>query len=933
MRSTRFRLFLLELATVCGLALGIAMLILAGKISTAVRAAPILPPEGYPKLNLSRMTVAPDLVNTGGATLSYSIEVINTGAYTASGVTVADVLPPNTTYNNDATSSVSPAPAFSNGVLTWSGTVGFDSSVLIQFSVQVLPAFEGVLTNTAAISHSSLSSPVLISADATVTDDPFFEISKSSAPAVPGASKPLTYTLSITNLGQDADNLHVTVSDVLPANTSFLDAGPDGTYHPPSRTVTWQRFVSLPHGATDQFPLVVQVGAVPSGTVITNDRYQVENPMSGAVVGEPYTVTVRDPILFIYKETDPFPPGSNREMTYTLTVLNKGSQATDLVIQDTLPAGVSYVRGGALQGSTVSWELPVLDTGESADFNFTVFVGDVAEVPILNSDYQVCSAEGVCQAGIPITSTVKGPDFTSAVILDPIAKKPGGGGGPVTPTITIENLGPGNALDASAIFYFQRISVSMNDFIVIPNSGAVTDGPACGDKCVAYHWVGDIGAGEVVTFTTLEGQSTIGGEEGTHYTATVVVTDTLGDFISWPITVTAVGTVTHYANLIPAKSAPPVIGAGQVMTYSFGVFNSGLSTDVPPYPILADTVPPSVTVVSVSDGGSIVDLGGEAVISWTLPSMGPGERLSRSYMVQVQPDLVSGTLIVNNDYYTEWFDIGEDITTTGYVSHTGAPITTVVREVGLVDSFKVVSPTWALPGPANVLTYVVHIANTSLAPLTGVQVHDQLPWQVSTYQRDAIASSGQLISDIVSLDWAGSVPALSEELITFTVQVDPGYEGPVTNTAVITHSSLSSPVVVQAVAYITNDPVLRISKTATPDPVLYGGELLYTIYVDNLGQQATELAVEDVLPSGASFVPFSASGNGQIVGDEVHWSFPVLSPGEQQVLTFRVNVWSFLSITNVDYWVSSAEGVTAYGEPLTTRVRHSGLLFLPILSK
>ena len=33
--------------------------------------------------------------------------------------------------------------------------------------------------------------------------------------------------------------------------------------------------------------------------------------------------------------------------------------------------------------------------------------------------------------------------------------------------------------------------------------------------------------GDVITFTTIEGQSTIGGEEGTHYTATVVITDDL----------------------------------------------------------------------------------------------------------------------------------------------------------------------------------------------------------------------------------------------------------------------------------------------------------------------------------------------------------------------------------------------------------------------
>jgi len=936
MSSMKYRAALLGVVVISGLFLAIAIQFGVGKMLPAVYAAPIEPPAGYPKLNNSSMTATPDLLPTGGATLTYTLVVVNTGAYTATDVLVADVLPANTTYNKDATSSAFPPPDFVDGLLTWRGSVGFDSSVVIQFSVNVSPTFEGFLTNQAAISHASMENPFIVTAEAMVTDDPFFEITKVASPEVPGPDKPLTYSLFITNRGQPAVGLQVVVSDVLPADTSFLAPGPDGSYNDADRTVTWTRNVSLNRGESSEFSYSVLVGDVPSGTVITNEHYQVENPLSGVAVGEPYTVTVLDPILFIYKETDPFPPGSNRNVTYKITVLNKGSLATNLVVEDTLPEGVSYVDGGTLAGNTVSWDLPSLETGESAEVSFVVYIGDVAEVPILNSDYQVCSAEGVCQIGIPLTSVVKGPTFVATATVDPIAKKPGGGGGPVTPTLTIENLGPGYALDASAMLYFQRISVSSEDLVAIPDTGLLIDGPDCGDKCVAYHWVGNIGPGEMITFTTLEGQSSIGGEEGTHYTATIVVSDSLTLFSYDPITATAVGTITHFANLLPSKSAPEFIAAGQLMTYSFGIFNSGLTTDVPPYPVLTDTVPQSVTLVSVSDDGAFMDVGGQTVVSWTLPSLSTGERLGRSYVVQVDPDLVSGTLIVNDDYWTVWKDIAyisSTITQTYVMSNTGDPVTTMVRDIGLIDSFKTVTPTALLPGPSNVLTYVVHIANSSPTSLYGVQVHDLLPWEVSTYQRDAVASSGTVVSDIVSVDWSGDVGALSEELITFTVKIDPGYEGPVTNTAVITHSSLSADVVVQAVAYVTDDPVLSITKSASPDPVDFGDELLYTIHVANLGQQATELAVTDMLPSGTSFVPYSASGNGQMVGDVVTWSFPVLPGGEQQSLSFRVRANIFPEIVNQDYQVTCSEGVTSHGAPLVTQVTRSGSLFLPIVTR
>jgi uncharacterized repeat protein (TIGR01451 family) len=147
---------------------------------------------------------------------------------------------------------------------------------------------------------------------------------------------------------------------------------------------------------------------------------------------------------------------------------------------------------------------------------------------------------------------------------------------------------------------------------------------------------------------------------------------------------------------------------------------------------------------------------------------------------------------------------------------------------------------------------------------------------------------------------------------------------------VITHTSLSAPVRVQAVAYITDDPVLRITKSATPDPVPFGEELLYTIRVANLGQDATELVVADSLPADTSFVPYSASGNGQLAGDQVKWSFPILPAGETRELSFRVKVNAFHDLVNAEYWVSCHEGVSAYGEPLVTRVK-LGLQYLPLI--
>ena len=897
-----------------------------------VQAAPVPPPEGYPKLSLSTKVVTPTLTGTGGAELEYIIEIVNTGAYTAEGVTLTDTVPNHTTFTGKMGSSAPPAPVFANGILTWEGDVGFDTSVQITFSVDVISDYAGIISNTAQITHPQIPEPVLVAVESAITDDPILEIEKTSSPEKPGANKPLHYEIAITNRGQSAANLPIIVVDMLPLDTALLDVGPDGASSPAGDVITWTRAVTLAFQESTVFTFSVTVDNVPSGTIINNASYYVSSAQTGVSAGEAYTVTVIDPILFIAKETDPHPPGSNREMMYALTILNKGSLATDLTIIDVMPDGVTYIGGGSYADGVVEWAYPSLDTNGTAQFTYTVYIGDVADVDVINATYEVCSAEGICQVGEALTSSVEGPTFEVAAKLDPIAKKPGGGGGPVTPTLTVENLGPGNALDATATLYFERISVQLSDLVAVPPVGLFSDGPECGDKCVAYYWTGDISYGDTMIFTTEEGHSTIGGEEGTLYTATVVVSDSLGAYTTEPVTATATGKITHYANLIPTKSAPRVIGAGQIMTYTIQVFNSGLSTDDPPFPVLTETVPASLTVMSVSDSGVEQDVGGRTIISWMLPAMSPGDRVNRTFSALVDENLISGTEIINADYRATWYDIG--MTETLYLSNTGTPITTVVKEVGLIDSYKIVTPALTSPGSGNVLTYVVHVVNTSLIDLEGISVHDILPWESSTYRRDAIASSGQIISDIVSIDWFGDVSASSSEQITFTVLVDADFEGAITNTAIINHSSLNGDVVVKAVAYITNDPVLQITKSASPNPVRIDNELLYTIKVVNLGQQATLLEVWDLIPANTTYVVGSASTGGTLVDGEVRWQLPVLLPGTKQTLTFRVQVLEGAQVINSDYGITCAEGVRAVGETVITVVTREGFqVYLPLISR
>ena len=125
---------------VIGILMVATVVVFARKSSERVFAAagPIDPPVGYPKLTLSTKVVTPTLAAPGGAVLEYNLEILNTGAYTASDVTLVDTIPASTTLYGEIRSSAPPTPVFTDGMVLWEhGVVGFDTSVAITFSVVV----------------------------------------------------------------------------------------------------------------------------------------------------------------------------------------------------------------------------------------------------------------------------------------------------------------------------------------------------------------------------------------------------------------------------------------------------------------------------------------------------------------------------------------------------------------------------------------------------------------------------------------------------------------------------------------------------------------------------------------------------------------------------------------------------------------------------
>ena len=153
--------------------------------------------------------------------------VSNNGASTANGLTVTDPLPTGTSYissagtgwtitdNNNTVTATDPSLA-----------VGASSSFTI--TVQV-PSTPGSITNTATVSSTTPDSNPNNQSSVTtqVTGMADLSIVKTASASSVTVGSPLTYTLTVSNLGNIAAN-GISVTDPLPTGTTYVSSAGSG---------------------------------------------------------------------------------------------------------------------------------------------------------------------------------------------------------------------------------------------------------------------------------------------------------------------------------------------------------------------------------------------------------------------------------------------------------------------------------------------------------------------------------------------------------------------------------------------------------------------------------------------------------------------------------------------------------------------------------
>lgn len=807
-----------------------------------------------------------------GGDIVYTLTVLNNGPSSAATVILRDTLPAGTTFV-----SASGGGTFAGGVVTWPVIGSLAPATPAVFTVTIRGTTAGAITNIARVTTTTADpEPGNDRSTATTTITPVADlVTLKSGPATATAGTPFTYTITTTNTGPSPAT-GVVVTDVLPAGLTFVSATGGGTAV--GQVVTWPAIATLGVRAVNTVTVTVtaaQGGSylnIASSTSTTPDPVPGNN--DGSAPGARVTTTVAASADLVVTKTGPATAAAGSAITYTVSVVNNGpSTATNVVIRDSLPAGVAFTSasgGGTLTSRTVTWPA-IAALAPAATASFTVTITAPGTGPITDIAF------GTSDTPDPVPAnndgTLPAAQVTTAItpVADVVTTKTGPAtataGAPITYTLTVTNNGPSPAA-----------SVVVTDTLPagLTFSTASAGGTAVG-QVVTWPTIVSLAAGGSATFTV-----TATAAEAGSYTNIAASSSPTPDPVpannngSAPAArVTTV--VTASADVSLAKTGPATAAAGTDVVFTLTATNAGPSTATGV--VITDTIPAGVTFVSATGGGTLSG----SVVTWpAVPTLAPGA--GTSVTVTLRPT-IDGAVT----------NIGGVTTTTADPvpgnNRATAPLTvTPSADVAVTKT----GPATATAGAD--ITYTVAFSNNGPSAAANVLVRDTLP-AGSTFV--SASGGGTFAAGVVTWPLISTLPAGSGG--SFTVTLRQAEAGTLLNVAAATTTTpdaVTGNNRATASTVIGASADLQVTKTG-PATATAGAPVTYTIAVTNAGPStAAAVEVTDSLPAGATFG--SASGGGTAVGRLVSWPLiATLAPGASQTFTVTLSAAEGGSYVNV----------------------------------
>jgi uncharacterized repeat protein (TIGR01451 family) len=375
------------------------------------------------------------------------------------------------------------------------------------------------------------------------------------------------------------------------------------------------------------------------------------------------------------------------------------------------------------------------------------------------------------------------------------------------------------------------------------------------------------------------------------------------------------------------------IQQGQVVTYTIDYTNTG---DLPlTYAWIWDEVDPSIASIRLDSISPTPTISNSNLVAWYLGDIPildfEGSTGTLTFSVDVDGNglpLADNTPLVNNAFYgVNPGSLPPERALTSTVTTTLKAPTIAISKSDELESAE----------PGDLITYTLNITNTGSITATGLVITDVLPADVSYSGSASPDPDNATDQPLVWSSLAPLAPAGGAASITIPVSMNGQIpNGTVlTNTMSVQYQNTAGYHFQPPPAFDTtlvDAPVLSISKSSFPDPVLTGNFITYTLEYANQGPgDASNVVITDAVPESTTYQSctpvLSCNEDSGVVswdiGDLGHMSEPL-------TVTFSVRVDDLLetgtTISNHNYGISSDQTGYVAGAPVTTSVNRDAAI-------
>ncbi len=858
-----------------------------------------------PQANLVTTKTGPSQA-IAGQQIAYTITTTNTGPSDAINVQITDRLIPG------LTGVVVPNGRYdsSTGLVTFEPIPQLANGESVTRVIALTVPSTASLTDIAS-SISDTEDPVINNNESTLTTTispgTDLEVSKTVNNITPGPGEAIVYTITVKNNGPDTAT-NVVVDDDLPNGLTYVSDNSNGAYD--RNSGNWN-VGNLANGATATLQITATVNPGTESTAIANFAEIIgveQTDLNSSNNQSTALIAVRPAAdLVVNKQVNNSTPNPGDIITYTIIVTNNGPDpATNVVIADNFPAGITYVSdnsNGAYNRSNGNWNIGTLANGETASLEISVRVNeDISGTAIANiaqvfavdqSDPNPSNNQNNQQSAlVSVQNPTADPSSANLVVSKTVDNPNPNPGEAIAYTITVTNTGPNNA---TGIVLDDDLPAGLT--YLFDNSGGAYN-------FANGNWnVGSLNDGETATLR-INARVNPGTERTTisNLVEIIAIDQTDSDITNNQST--ALIAVRPAADLVAAdlvvskqvnNSTP---NPGDMIAYTIIVTNNGpdSATNV----VIADNFPAGITYVSDNSNGAYNASNG----NWNIGTLTNGQTASLEISVRVNED-ISGTAIAN---IAQVFAVDQSDPNPSNNQNNQQSALVVVQNpnadpgsANLAVSKTVDNPT---PNPGEAIAYTITVTNTGPNNATGIVLDDDLPTGL-TYVSD---NSGGAYN-FANGNWnVGSLNDGETATLRINARVNPGTESSrIENFVEIiaidqTDSDITNN---QSTALIAVRPAadLEVSKSVDRSNVSPGEIITYTITVNNNGpDSATNVVVDDDLPAGITYI--SDNSNGAYNQSNGNWNIGSLANGAIATLEIQAKVNYDAEFSNI---VNTAE--------------------------